>query len=161
MPSYFAARRPARPQVERVKRRPDGGSSEPPATGRWSVGLTAESFAVAKFAAFAGSIALLANRCGATWPVAIAVAGAAVTSSPAIHDAALGNVMLLFAAAVALSLGLPGWLGSGAVGVVCAVAFKPAIGPYLLWLLIRRRATFGRTFVAGLASTAVFALLLG
>jgi hypothetical protein len=30
-----------------------------------------------------------------------------------------------------------------------------------VWLLVRRRASFGRTFVAGLATTAIFGLLLG
>src|SRR2546428_7209445 len=91
----------------------------------------------------------------------MAVAIASITSSPAIHDAALGNVMALFAAAVAVSLADRGWGGSGTLGVTCAVALKPALGPYLLWLLVRRRGSFGRAFAAGLATTALFAILLG
>ena len=133
----------------------------PPLAAVWSTGLTAESFAIVKLVALAGAVALLARRCGAGWPVAAAVAVAAVTSSPAIYDVALGNVMLFFAAAAALSLAEPGWAESGALGVTCAIAFKPAIGPYLAWLLLRRRTSFGRTFLAGLATTVVFAVLLG
>jgi hypothetical protein len=69
--------------------------------------------------------------------------------------------MAIIAAAVALSLARPGWLGSGALGIVAAVALKPTIGPYVLWLLIRRRDSFARAFAAGLATTLVFVLLLG
>src|SRR6266540_2414374 len=69
----------------------------PPLAAVWSTGLTAESFAIVKLVALAGAVALLARRCGAGWPVAAAVAVAAVTSSPAVHDVALGNVMLVFA----------------------------------------------------------------
>jgi hypothetical protein len=69
--------------------------------------------------------------------------------------------MAIIAAAVALSLARPGWSGSGALGIVAAVALKPTIGPYVLWLLIRRRDSFARAFAAGLATTLVFVLLLG
>ena len=133
----------------------------PPLAAIWYVGLTAESFAVLKLGALAGAMTLLARRSGGAWPWAMAVAIASITSSPAIHDAALGNVMALFAAAVAVSLADRGWGGSGALGVTCAVALKPALGPYLLWLLVRRRGSFGRAFAAGLATTALFAILLG
>jgi hypothetical protein len=133
----------------------------PPLAAIWSIGLTAESFAVAKIVCLAAAMAWLSRRSGSSWPIAAAVAVAAVTSSPAVHDAMLGNVMMLVAAGVALSLASPGWPGSGTLGVMSAIALKPAIGPYLLWLLLRRRSAFGRTFVAGLATTVVFVLLLG
>jgi hypothetical protein len=133
----------------------------PPLAAIWSLGLTAESFVVAKLVCLGGAIAWLTRRTGAPWVVSGAVAAAAVTSSPAVHDLELGNVMMLVAAGVAVSLASPGWFGSGTLGVVSAIALKPAMGPYLMWLLIRRRAAFGRTFAAGFATTAVFALLLG
>ena len=104
---------------------------------------------------------LLARSLGAPMLLAAGVALAAVTSSPAIHDLALGNVMLLFGAAVAIALASPGWLGSAVLGAICAIALKPAIGPFVLWLLVRRRSSFVKAFVAGLATTAVFAVVLG
>jgi hypothetical protein len=133
----------------------------PPLAAIWSVGLTPESFAVLKALGLAGSTWLLARATGAAWWLAVVIAALAVTSPPAIHDLVLGNVMAIIAAAVALSLARPGWLGSGALGIVAAVALKPTIGPYVLWLLIRRRDSFARAFAAGLATTLVFVLLLG
>ena len=67
---------------------------------------------------------------------------AALIAAPNLHDLVLGNVMALYVGAVAVSVARPGWLGASPLGVVCAVALKPAIGPYLLWLAIRRPRDF-------------------
>ena len=60
-----------------------------------------------------------------------------------------------------ISVARPGWLGSTPLGVVCAIALKPAIGPYLVWLAIRRPRDFLRTLAVGLAVSAVFAVVVG
>jgi hypothetical protein len=133
----------------------------PPLAAIWAVGLTPEWFAVLKAVGLAASTWLLARATGAAWWLAMVIAVLAVTSPPAIHDLVLGNVMAIIAAAVALSLARPGWLGSGAFGIVCAIALKPTIGPYVVWLLVRRRDSFVRAFAAGLATTLAFVLLLG
>jgi hypothetical protein len=133
----------------------------PPLAAIWAIGLSAPSFVVVKVVAFAVAIWLLARSLGAPTLIAAAIAVAGVTSSPAIHDLALGNVMLLFGAAVAFALASPGWLGSSALGAVCAIALKPAIGPFVLWLVVRRRSSFAKAFVAGLVTTAVFAVVVG
>jgi hypothetical protein len=95
------------------------------------------------------------------WLGAAALAVAALIAAPNLHDLILGNVMVLFVAAVAVSLARPGWIGAAPLGIVCAVALKPVIGPYLLWLAIRRPADFLRTLAVGLAVSAVFAVVLG
>jgi hypothetical protein len=133
----------------------------PPLAAIWSVGVSPEVFAVAKAAILAGALWFLARRLGAPPVVAVGVVLAALVSPPTFHDLVLGNVMTLFAAAVALSLADEGRLGSGALGFVCAVALKPAIGPYVVWLLIRRRRAFGGAFAVGVVTTIVFALILG
>ena len=46
--------------------------------------------------------------------------------------------MALYVGAVAVSVARPGWLGATPLGVVCAVALKPVIGPYLVWLALKR-----------------------
>lgn len=94
-------------------------------------------------------------------PIAVALASVALVAPPDIHDLILGNVMALYVGAVAVSLARPGWLGAVPLGLVCAVALKPVIGPYLVWLAIRRRGDAGRVVVAGLALSAVCAVLIG
>ncbi len=69
--------------------------------------------------------------------------------------------MALYVGAVAISVARPGWLGSGVLGTVCAVALKPAIGPYLLWLAFRRPRDFVRTLAVGLAVSVAFAVVVG
>jgi len=133
----------------------------PPLAAIWAVGLTPESFLVLKAIGLGASTWALARATGAAGWLAVVIAALAVTSPPAIHDLVLGNVMVIVAAAVCLSLARPGWLGSGTLGVVCAVALKPTIGPYIVWLLLRRRDSFVRAFAAGLATTLVFVLVLG
>src|SRR4029453_3489899 len=91
----------------------------------------------------------------------VALAAAALIAAPDLHDLVLGNVMALFVGAVAISVARPGWLGATPLGVVCAVALKPVIGPYLVWLLIRRPRDAARTLAVGIAVTVVFAVVVG
>jgi hypothetical protein len=44
---------------------------------------------------------------------------------------------------------------------VSAIALKPAIGPYLVWLAFRRPRDFLRTLAVGLAVSVVFAVIVG
>ena len=92
---------------------------------------------------------------------AAALAIAALIATPNLHDLVLGNVMALYVGAVAVSVARPGWLGATPLGVVCAVALKPMIGPYLVWLVIRRRGDALKTLAVGLAVSAVFAVIVG
>jgi hypothetical protein len=93
--------------------------------------------------------------------VAVSFAAAAFIAPPDLHDLVLGNVMAFYVGAVAVSLAASGWLGALPLGLVCALALKPAIGPFLLWLLIRRRGDFGRVLVVGLAASIACALFIG
>jgi hypothetical protein len=93
--------------------------------------------------------------------IAIALAGAALLAPPDFHDLVLGNVMALYVGAVAVSLARPGWLGSVALGLVCAIALKPVIAPYFIWLAIRRRGDVVRVIAVGLVATAVCAIVIG
>ena len=93
--------------------------------------------------------------------VAAALAVAALAAAPDIHDLILANVMSFYVGAVAVSLARPGWLGSGILGVVLAAALKPVIGPYVLWLAVRRRADFVRTAVVALGVSALCAVVIG
>jgi hypothetical protein len=95
------------------------------------------------------------------WIAAGALAAAALLAPSDLHDLVLGNVMALYVGALAVSVARPGRLGSGVLGTVCAVALKPVIGPYLLWLAFRRPRDFVRTLVVGLAVSAVFAVIVG
>jgi hypothetical protein len=95
------------------------------------------------------------------WVASGALAAAAVLAPSDLHDLILGNVMALYVGAVAISVARPGWLGSGVLGTVCAVALKPVIGPYLLWLAFRRPRDFVRTLAVGLAVSIGFAIVVG
>ena len=93
--------------------------------------------------------------------VAIALAAAALFAPPDFHDLVLGNVMALYVGAVAISLARPGWLGSIPLGLVCALALKPVIAPYFIWLAIRRRTDLLRIIAVGLVASAICAAVVG
>jgi hypothetical protein len=138
----------------------------PPAAAAWGVLRSPEALLILKVAAFlaVGSLgAVVAPRATGRqrWLVAGALGAAALLAPPDIHDLVLGNVMALYVGAVAVSLARPGWLGAATLGLVCAAALKPVIGPYLVWLAIRRRDDFGRVVVVGLAASAVVATFIG
>jgi hypothetical protein len=85
----------------------------------------------------------------------------AVIAPPDQHDLVLGNVMALYVGAVALSVAVPGWVGAAPLGLVLALALKPVIGPYLVWLLLRRAGDFARTAAVAVVVTAAVALVVG
>jgi hypothetical protein len=137
----------------------------PPTAAVWSLGLNEQSLIVLKLIALLG-VGALAAFAGARTTIAVvggglALVGLALLSPPVIHDLVLANVMVFYLGAVALSIARPGWLGAVPLGVLCAIALKPTIGPYLLWLFLRRRGDFAKTFVAGVATTLLFAVVLG
>ncbi len=93
--------------------------------------------------------------------IAGALAVAALIAAPDIHDVILGNVMALYVGAVAISLALPGWRGAVPLGLVCALALKPVIGPYLVWLALRRRGDAARVIAVGLVASTICAAIIG
>jgi MFS family permease len=138
----------------------------PPTAAIWEAAGSPEGLLALKIAglvAVGGLIVVAAPRASrrTRWLGAGALAVAALIAAPDIHDLILGNVMAFFVVAVAVSLARPGWLGAAPLGAVCAIALKPAIGPYLVWLAIKRPRDFLKTFAVGLAVTAAFAVIVG
>jgi hypothetical protein len=138
----------------------------PPTAAIWAAVGSPEALLGLKVLALVGVAALMAvvspgASSRSRWLAAGALAAAALLAPPDLHDLILGNVMALYVGAVAISVARPGWLGSGVLGTLCAVALKPAIGPYLLWLAFRRPRDFVRTLGVGLAVSAVFAVVVG
>jgi hypothetical protein len=139
----------------------------PPLTAAvWAVAGSPTGLLVLKLAALAsaGALAWLVVPAGdrrRRWAVGLALAVVAIVAAPDLHDLILANVMAFYVGAVALSLARPGWLGSSVLGVVLAAALKPVIGPYLLWLAIRRRRDFARTAAVALGVSAVCAIAIG
>jgi hypothetical protein len=139
----------------------------PPLAAIWGTGFTPELFAVLKIVAVFAVTAFAWTerpRAAGFAPVAagLALVGLALASPPVIHDLLLGNVMTLYLGAAALAVALPGrWWAAIPIGIVVAIALKPAIAPFLLWMLFCRRSQFIAALAAGLATTGVFALILG
>ena len=127
----------------------------------WGLGLTATAFAVAKVGLVLVATWVAAAQFGASVPVSLGLGLLVLAFPPFIHDLMLGNVTVLYLAAVLISSSRRGWLGSSVLGLTCASVLKPMIGPYLLWLLIVRPADFARTVVVGAAATVVAAIILG
>lgn len=138
----------------------------PPTAAIWAAIGSPEGLLALKIAALVGVASLMVVVTPRApprdrWIAAGALVVAALIAAPDIHDLVLGNVMALYVGAVAISVARPGWLGSGVLGAVCAVALKPAIAPYLVWLAFRRTPDFLRTLAVGLVVSAVFALVVG
>lgn len=139
----------------------------PPLAAIWGIGFTPELFAVLKVAGVFAMAVFAWTRQPRQAGVAvvgtgIALVGLALASPPVIHDLLLGNVMTLYLGAIAFAVALPGrWWAAIPLGVVVAVALKPAIAPVLLWMLFRRRSQFLGALGSGLVTTAAFALILG
>lgn len=139
----------------------------PPAMAAfWAVGMTPGLLVGLKLVALLG-VAALATLPGlgpGGWLTGAAgtfLYVVALLSPPVLHDMVLGNVMTLYLGAVSLSVARRGWLGATALGAVLAIAAKPFIGPYLLWLAVRRPRDAGRTVAAAVAVSAVVALAIG
>jgi hypothetical protein len=138
----------------------------PPTAAIWAAAGSPEALLAVKVLALIGVAALMVvvaptARPRSRWIAGGALAAAALLAPSDLHDLVLGNVMALYVGAVAISVARPGWLGSGVLGTVCAVALKPVIGPYLLWLAFRRPRDFVRTLAVGLAVSVVFAIAVG
>lgn len=136
----------------------------PPLAAAWWLAGDPFGFLVLKIAALlaVGSLGAVVARGRRERLVAGAgLAIAALFWLPDLHDLILGNVMAFYVGAVALSVSQRSGWGSVPLGILCAFALKPAIGPYLLWLLIRRRDAALAAIVAGLAMTVVTAVALG
>jgi hypothetical protein len=137
----------------------------PPLAALWGLGMTASMFLGLKIAAtFAvGAFAVSASRIGAErLATGAALVALAVASPPVVHDLVLGNVMSLYLAAIALALALPrNRLAAVPLGILCAIALKPAVLPVLIWMLLRNRAQFLAALIGGATTTALFAVLLG
>lgn len=139
----------------------------PPLAALWGLGLTAPLFAALKVASLATMVAfarVASPTPGRSLAAAGGVALAAITlaSAGVLHDLVLGNVMTLYVAAVALVLALPASAWAGApIGALVAIALKPAIAPFLVWMLLCRRSQFVAAFAAGLVTTGLFAVFLG
>jgi hypothetical protein len=137
----------------------------PPLAAIWGQGLTAPLFLGLKIAsAFAlGAFSVSESRKGAErLAIGAALVTLALASPPVIHDLVLGNVMTLYLASVGLALALPGnRLAAVPLGILCAIALKPAVLPVLIWMVVRNRGQFLSALVAGAATTALFVVLLG
>ncbi|HET7472428.1 MAG TPA: glycosyltransferase 87 family protein [Candidatus Limnocylindrales bacterium] len=144
----------------------------PPLALIWSIGFAPASWAVVKVVAVAAAVALSVARGlpeprtsagrAASIVVPLAVVVLALSQPPVIHDLLLGNVMLLYAAAIVLLVaGPPGRWSAAPLGFVVAIAFKPAIAPILLWMLLRRPGQLVGFAAAAGVTTAVAAALVG
>jgi hypothetical protein len=138
----------------------------PPTAAIWAAIGSPEGLLAIKVLALIGVASLMVVVAPAAslrnrWIAAAALAIAALVAAPNFHDLVLGNVMALYVGAAAISVARPGWLGSAALGTVCAIALKPAIGPYLVWLAFRRPKDFLRTVAVGLVVSGVFAVVVG
>jgi hypothetical protein len=122
--------------------------------------LVLKLIALALVGALAVKVAPIANVRDRS-VIAIGLATAALIAPANIHDLVLSNVMALYVGFVALVLARPGWLGAAPLGILCAAALKPVIGPFLLWMLIRRPADFTRVLVVAAGSSAICAIALG
>jgi hypothetical protein len=148
---------------------PVGRLLYPPAmSALWDLGFTYEFLLVLDAAAIA-SMGWLAFKVARSTGVGFGEAGlagigvAAITSlMPSVfHDATLGNVMTIYAGAIAVSFGRPGAIGSLPLGIVLAVAAKPFVLPYLISLAIVRRRDLAVTGGVALAVSLLVAALYG
>ena len=133
----------------------------PPMAVVWGWGLTPELFIGLKVAALAG-VGVLGARVGGP-PIAAGAAAVvlALLTPPVQHDFVLANVMTLYLGVLAASVALRGWAGAVPLGLMVAIAFKPFVVPYVLWLLIRRRSDGVRVVTVAAVATAVFVVLAG
>jgi hypothetical protein len=128
----------------------------PPATAAiWSIGLTPAIWLLAKV------VALIALAAVIGWPLGIPAVVLLLLTPSLEHDLVLGNFTTFYCLALSWSVLRPGRAGSIALGILLAIAVKPVIGPYLLWLLLVRRSDFGWVLLAGGVATAIVATTIG
>ena len=63
-------------------------------------------------------------------PAASPIVAGALLWPPNLHDLVLGNVMALYVGALSVVVARRGWLGAAPLGIVLALAAKPAILPF-------------------------------
>ena len=130
----------------------------------WSIAGSPELLLLVKVVSLlaVGALAPLVVRDPSRKLLAAGVIGAgALIWPPNMHDLILGNVMALYVGALAIVIAKRGWLGAAPLGVVLALAAKPAILPFAIWLLLTRPRDAARVAVAGLAVSAVVTVLFG
>ena len=137
----------------------------PPLAWIWNLGFTPALWLGLKIASLAALAAFAwrhAPTAAARVGFSLGLVGVAIAFPPVIHDLILGNVMVLYLAAIALVCAWPDrrWAVIP-LGVLIAIAFKPLVAPILLWLLIRERARFIDVVVVAVGLTLAFALVIG
>jgi hypothetical protein len=104
------------------------------------------------------TIAVTRWLCHGSWLPVLLV----LTYLPLINDMALGNVMVVMTAAMAISTFAEDRPRSGiALGLVAAAAPKPLLAPYFIWLLFRRRRSALGAFAAGVVALVLALALTG
>jgi hypothetical protein len=91
----------------------------------------------------------------------LAIAALAFVTLPVQDDLILGNVMTFFLVAVMWAVFANGWRAAIPLGIVLAFAIKPAIGPLLVWMVLRDRSLLVRIVAVALATSGVFAIFAG
>ena len=92
----------------------------------------------------------------------VLVAMAALTFAPVVYELLLGQTTLLIAATIYLVARRPDGFRNGIpFGIALALAPKPLLLPFLVWMLAWRRRALMGTVVATLTLTAVGVALLG
>jgi hypothetical protein len=130
----------------------------------WAAAGSPELLIVAKVVALlaVGSLAPLVVEDPSKRRLAAALlATGAVIWPPNLYDIVLGNVMALYVGATAVVIARRGWLGASPLGVVLALAAKPAIVPFMIWLAIRHPRDAARVIAAAVAVSAVIAIAIG
>ena len=127
----------------------------PPLAAVWALGMTPAILLVAKV------IALVALAWVVGWPLGVPAVALLLLTPSLDHDVVLGNVMVFYALGLTWSALRPGVTGSIVLGTIIALAAKPVLGPYLVWLLLVRRRDFGWTVGSAVVISAAFALVLG
>jgi hypothetical protein len=127
----------------------------PAAAAIWSLGLTPAIWLLAKV------VALIVLAAVIGWPLGIPAVVLLLMTPSLQHDLVLGNVMTFYCLALSWSALRPGRVGSSALGLLLAIAMKPVIGPYLLWLLLVRRSDFGWVVLTAGVASVIVAIVIG
>jgi hypothetical protein len=133
----------------------------------WALAGSPFSLAMLKILALGlvGTLALLVvDRSRPWWERVGVTAGfiaVAAIAPPDVHDLILGNVMVLYVGTISASVAVRGWRGAVPLGILLAIAAKPLVAPYLVWMVLRRRRDFGKVLATALAVSLATAFLIG
>jgi Glycosyltransferase family 87 len=127
----------------------------PPTAVVWAWGMTDSLWVCLKLIALASIALLFQLRMG------LGIAILAVVTLPIQDDLILGNVMTFFLVGVMWAVFARGWRAAAPLGIALAFAFKPAIGPLLVWMALRDRPMFARVVAVAVGTSSLFALLTG